>query len=87
MTSCGRYWLKYASNVYNAFDCGCGQFACALSTRIGWTKFEDVREETITQVRFDFYRNRVGGDFVEPRQEGTSADGDKDEKEGVRDLR
>ena len=45
---------------FDAFDCGGGQFTCALSAGVGGTEFEDVREETIAQIGFDLHGHGIG---------------------------
>ncbi len=62
----------------DALDRGGGQLAGALSARVGGTQLEDVREEPLAQVGLDLDRHGIGGDFVQPGQEGAPADGDQD---------
>ena len=64
---------------FDAFDCGGGQFAGALSARVGGTEIQDVVEESVAQVGFDLYGDGIGADFVDPGQKGTPGDDDEDE--------
>jgi hypothetical protein len=51
---------------FDALDGGGGQFAGALSARVGGTEFEDVIEEPLTQVGFDADGNGVCANFRDP---------------------
>ena len=71
---------------FDAFDRGGGQFAGALSARVGGTQLEDVREEPLAQVGLDLDCHGIGGDFVQPGQQGAPADGDQDQLQRVPSL-
>jgi hypothetical protein len=72
---------------FDAFDGGGGQFACALSARVGGTEFEDMVEEPFAQVGFDADGDGIRADFSDPGEEGAPRNDEQDEAEPVKYVR
>jgi hypothetical protein len=71
----------------DALDRGGGQFASALSARIGGTERQDVIEELFAQIRFDANSDEIGADFIQPCKESAARDDDQDQPKPASDLR